>query len=296
MLQSMTGFASQQINVALDLQTHVSVTLTLKTLNSRFFETTCKFPTALSALETDLIALCKSHLRRGHLFFTISISPQTLLKTEVDAAMPVVASYMAAIKKIQAAHQISGNFTISDLLQLPHVFTVEDRAIDQQARAQIMQATEQLLATLTATRTKEGSSIIKDIGERCAVLTKHIAVISTQATKLLEQRKADTAAKIQQLTGTDTISESQRVALYNDVSRIDVHEEVVRFKSHLSNLQAIVTSADVEKGKRLDFTLQEMVREVNTIASKSSDATIAALVIDCKVELEKIREQVQNVV
>jgi uncharacterized protein (TIGR00255 family) len=297
MVQSMTGFATKQLTLALDAQSQVNVTLNIKSLNSRFFETTCKFPAALSTMETDLINVCKAQLRRGHIFFTISVSPSNLFKTEVEPALPVVNSYLKAIEKIKTTYKLEGSLTITDLIQLPNIFSVEEKSLDQQARTAILNATQELVAILIEARKKEGLSIIKDIEQRWSELTQHIQTIEQRAAILMQERKADISNKIHLLgTAPDQIIEAQRSALYNELLKIDINEEIVRFKSHLQNLQAILNSSDVEKGKRLDFTLQELVREVNTVASKSADATIGSLVINSKVELEKIREQVQNVV
>lgn len=296
MVASMTGFATKQYSLALDAQTHVNVTISIKTLNSRFFETTFKLPTALSALETDLIQVCKAKLLRGHCFFTVSVNPSNAFKTEVEPALPAVQSYVRALEKMKAATGVQGSVTISDLVQLPNIFTVEEKSIDQKSRDQIMGFVEELLKTLVETRTKEGQSIVKDIGTRAQELSRSIEAIAKRSAIVMEEQKAHVSQQLKQMQHlSGDMIEAHKQVLYHELTKMDVNEEIVRFKNHLASVQSILASPDLEKGKRIDFTTQELVREINTIASKNGDSTIGGLVINCKVELEKIREQAQNI-
>lgn len=296
MVVSMTGFATKQYSLALDAQTNVNITISIKTLNSRFFETTFKLPTAFSALETDLIQVCKAKLLRGHCFFTMTVNPSNAFKTEVEPALPAVQSYVRALEKIRKETGVQGAVTLSDLVQLPNIFTVEEKSIDQKTRDQIMGFVEELLITLVGTRTKEGQSIEKDITTRIQELSRAMEAIAKRSAIVMEEQKAHVAQELKQvqhLSG-DAI-EAHKQVLYHELTRMDVNEEIVRFKNHLASVQSILALPETEKGKRIDFTTQELVREINTVASKNGDSTIGGLVITCKVELEKIREQAQNI-
>jgi len=297
MVVSMTGFATKQHTLALDTQTTVQLTISIKTLNSRFFETTFKLPPALSLLETDLIQLCKAKFLRGHCFLTISINPSNIFKAEVEPALPVITSYLRALDKIGATTGIKGNLTLAELAQLPNVFTMEEKGIDQKSREAIIGLVEELTMVVHQTRTKEGQSAAKDIEVRLAELSRSIEAIAQQSARLMQERKVAVAEQLQKLPKvSDEAIEAHKQMLYHELTKIDINEEIVRFKNHLVSVQTIIASPDLEKGKRIDFTTQELVREINTIASKNSDATISGLVINCKVELEKIREQAQNIV
>lgn len=297
MIASMTGFATKQYSLALDAQTHVSITISIKTLNSRFFETTFKLPPAFSVLETELIQVCKAKLLRGHCFFTMSVNPSNAFKTEVEPALPAVQSYVRALEKIKAITGVQGTVTIADLVQLPNIFTVEEKSIDQKTRDLIIGFVQELLLTLVATRTKEGQSIEKDITTRVQELSRAIDAIAQQSARVMAEQKARVAQELTQLQhlSGDAV-EAHKQMLYHELTKMDVNEEIVRFNNHLASVQSILISSDAEKGKRIDFTTQELVREINTVASKNSDSTIGGLVITCKVELEKIREQAQNIV
>jgi uncharacterized protein (TIGR00255 family) len=297
MVVSMTGFATKQYSLAIDAQTNVNITISIKTLNSRFFETTFKLPPAFSVLETDLIQVCKAKLLRGHCFFTMSVNPSNAFKTEVEPALPAVQSYVRALEKIKASTGVQGSVTISDLVQLPNIFTIEEKGIDQKTRDQIMSFVQELLSTLAGTRTKEGQSITKDVTNRIHELSRAIDAIAQRSARVMEEQKARVAQELNQLKNLagDSV-EAHKQVLYHELTKMDVNEEIVRFKNHLVSVQSILASSDSEKGKRIDFTTQELVREINTVASKNSDSTIGGLVITCKVELEKIREQAQNIV
>ncbi len=298
MLNSMTGFASKTVAIpSTETETPVSITISIKSLNSRFFESTFKLPYALSFLETDLIQLCKTNLKRGHIFFNINMSNPSLFKAAVEPSKSVVQGYLDAIAKIKANFKISGEITIAELIQLPNIFGMEEKGVDEQTKKIIFDTTQEVLNLLIETRKREGSVMQQDIEQRCVSLDKAIKEIEKLAEKLVEHRKKEIAKTLQELGLSESeAAEGQRAILYNELSRIDIHEEIVRFKSHLKNLTSLLKTDDVEKGKRVDFTLQELTREINTIAAKCSDVSISSLAITVKVELEKIRELIQNVV
>lgn len=296
MLLSMTGFATKTVSLPTATES-VSLTISIKSLNSRFFESTFKLPYALSFLETDLIQLCKNKLTRGHVFFTVNVSNPNAFKAAVEPSKAVVKSYLNAIGTIKKTFKVGGEITIAELIQLPNVFAMEEKGIDDRTKKIILDTTTEVLNELVTIRKTEGGVLKKDIEQRCTILTKAIGDLEKIYTKVMNNRKKGITKQLKTF-GTDKsdLVESQRAALYNELNKIDIHEEVVRFKSHLQNLKHLLQTADIEKGKRIDFTLQELLREINTAAAKGSDAAMGTLAINVKVELEKIREQIQNVV
>lgn len=293
----MTGFASKTLVIFPTAETPVNISLALKALNSRFFETTCKLPFALNNFETDFIKLFKTRLARGHIYFTIHASSQHILSCSVKPNMDVVQGYVDATNAIKSKFNIQGTLTLNDIVTLPNVFNTEEQEIDEASRVLIFQAVDQLIEEVIEARKKEGLSLKKDLEQRTITAQREIDAIEKSFVALMEQQKALVSEELEGLeTIQEDIAESRRQVLYTMLDKIDIHEEIVRFKSHLANFTSQLTSPGIEKGKKLDFTLQELAREINTIAAKCSDSTISGLAINIKVELEKAREQVQNIV
>lgn len=296
MVHSMTGFASKTITLKAADGAHTQVTLSLKSLNSRYFETTCKIPLALQQLETKIIQILKNELLRGHVYFTIYLADQAFLQSQVKPALSTAKNYLDALRLIQNSFDIEGPITMSDLVRLP-IFSIEERAIDSACEQQIMQATEVLVQELIKVRTVEGACLQKDLEARAAFVSQEIVAIEKAANKVMSDRKVVIGKKIAELEAQDEeFANSRRNALYHELDKIDVHEEIVRFTTHLAAFDQILKAAYPEKGRRVDFTLQELGREINTIAAKCSDAAIGSMAINVKVELEKAREQAQNIV
>lgn len=297
MVYSMTGFAAKTLVIFPSADNPVNISISLKALNSRFFETTCKLPYALNNFETDFIKLFKTKIVRGHIYFTIHASSQHFLNCTVKPNLDIIKGYIEAVEQIKKEACIEGSLTLNNLLELPNVFNVEEHNIDDSSRTLIYAAVEQLIDEVIEARKKEGLSLKKDLEQRIVIVQQEIDAIEYAFNRVMEEQKAVVNAELESLeTIGEDIAESRRQVLYAMLNKIDIHEEIVRFKSHLTNFSAQLISATIEKGKKIDFTLQELAREINTIAAKCSDTTISSLAINIKVELEKAREQVQNIV
>lgn len=294
-MRSMTGFAAKKTTLTIN-NTKVYVTISLKSVNARFFECICKFPYALHHLETDFIKLLKHELLRGHLLMSINVSDQGALKGTINASIPIAQSYVEVAKQIQDITHIEGKLTISDIIMLPHIFSIEEQLLDDSFKEDLTQLVKETITALIAEEEKEGKVLLQDIRQRMSLVAKHIAEIEKLHETFMTQRKNNILQEIQSYTTEDTIIETRKAALYYMLDKIDIHEEIVRFKSHLKNMHDLLSSSIVEIGKKLDFTLQELGREINTIAAKCSDAAMGSQAIDIKVELEKAREQVQNII
>ena len=168
--------------------------------------------------------------------------------------------------------------------------------LDKKTKDLIMSETQEVIDKLLIERNKEGASLQKDIERRIDLIEKKIEKISSIFEKVIAQEEKKTSQKIDLLNESEEKVESQRQYLYNALDKLDINEEIVRFQSHLTSLKNILKLQQDEKGKALDFTLQELSREINTITAKSPDLKIIEIAISTKVEVEKIREQVQNVV
>lgn len=296
MLRSMTGFAATNIALSTN-QAKTNISLNLKSLNSRFFEVTCKLPHQLTGFEVDLLKILKEKLLRGHIYITLYMSNQDLLTGTVEPAMKTVTGYINAAQTIQKAHGLQDTVSINTLLQLPNVFTIQDVDLDESSKQRIFKAIDDLIQQVINAQEKEGTALKKDLEQRASIMSSIIEQIATSSAALVEVQKEKVKKTLQELgTENTSVLDIQKHAAYVLLDKMDINEEIVRFKSHLKNFTGTLNSADIEKGKRLDFILQEMAREINTIAAKCSDATISHHAINIKVELEKAREQTQNIV
>jgi uncharacterized protein (TIGR00255 family) len=297
MMQSMTGFATKTISITKGKDQKATITISLKALNSRYFETNIKLPQPLSHLETDLIKLFKKTLYRGSIFLTVWLDNPAIFKGSIEPAMQTVSNYMKAIKQIKKEFSFEDAPTLDLITRLPNVFTIEEQVLDKQSSQEILKAAHELTATVVKEREKEGKQLQKDLERRFASMEKEIAGIDLRYQEHMEEQKKKLRDLMQELGEHESeLGDVRKSALYTLLDKIDINEEIVRFKSHLKNIQFLLDTPEEEKGKRIDFTLQELAREINTITAKCSDAQISKRAINVKVEIEKAREQTQNIV
>jgi len=294
-MRSMTGFASKTKTIHVD-GAAVDVTVHVKSVNARFFETNCRLPQALFNLETAIIKLLKKELYRGHLFLNVNVADQSAFKGDIVASLSLAKNYADAARAMQKETHTAGELTISDLIALPHIFSVKEHAIDEKVKKQLFEVMQDAAHALITEQEKEGAALKKDIHARATIIAQKTEQIEQLHEAFMKRRKKEILDEIQGYTDSDDIIESRKAGLYYILDKIDITEEIVRLKSHLQHLQDLLKSPQIEKGKRLDFTLQELGREINTIAAKCSDAQMGSLAIDVKVEIEKMREQAQNIV
>jgi len=300
MIQSMTGFASKTLALTNATGEKTNISISLKTLNYRFFETTFKLPYLLSSLETKLIKTCKQKLIRGHVYLTVHLSNPNLFRSGVQPALTIIQGYVDAINEIRDRQSIIQAISLDHILQLPNVFVVEESDLDQEIEQSILTAINELIEAVITARKMEGESLLLDLFARMDAMTEEINVIELAYQALISAHKEKINRIAQEIAAAAADETTQTTirqdGLYALLDKMDIHEEIIRFKSHVNDMREQLVSQIPEKGKRLDFTLQELGREINTIAAKCSDATISKRAINAKVEIEKAREQVQNIV
>lgn len=298
MIQSMTGFASKTVTLtSADGQEKTHVSISIKALNSRFFDTTCKLHYAFSSLENALISMAKKTLYRGHIYITMYVSNPNALRSTVQPSLTTVTSYLNAINEIKAVCNINEPITLASILQLPNVFSCEENELTEEIKNIIYIAVEELLDQVIHARIQEGAALKKDLETRLSIMTQEIEDIAKLSHVVIARQKAKVHTALKEVDADETLlSQAQKNALYTMLDKLDLHEEIVRFNNHLVNLKHYLESTAVEQGKRIDFTLQELAREINTISAKCSDSTISKHAINVKVEIEKAREQTQNIV
>lgn len=296
-ISSMTGFASKTFVITVSSGERSSISLNLKTLNSRFFETTIKLPMALSHLETSFIKQFKERLRRGHIYFTLYLSNSNVFEGSITPAMTVIDSYMRSINHIKTQYNLPEDIKLDNILRLPNIFSKEEQNLDNESTQLILDAITALIENVIQDRITEGNTLAIDLEKRIIIIKDQMELLSGRSHIFVEECKRKVQTTLQEIGDDENaITNAQKSNLYTMLDKIDIHEEITRFNSHLTNFIIILEQSEIEKGKRLDFTLQELGREINTITAKCSDAIISTHAINVKVEIEKIREQVQNIV
>jgi uncharacterized protein (TIGR00255 family) len=293
----MTGFASTTITVSAKADLKVPVSLTLKSLNSRFFDTNCKVPYPLSNFEIEFVKLFKQQLYRGSIQFIIHVGTTDIFRGAIEPSNETIKGYLNALDLIKNKFNVQGTITLADLIQLPDIFNSYPQELDEQVKSQILTATKHLISSVITMQEAEGAALLADISARFDLLETEINAVEKSFDLVLNTQKQKVHKTLAELGMDESkLAEAHRSALYTVLDKLDIHEEIVRFKSHIAAFRKELQTKEVEKGKRLDFILQEMAREINTISAKCPDALISSHAINIKVELEKAREQAQNVI
>jgi len=295
-LMSMTGFVSESFELAGKGGERLVYTLEIKTLNARFCEVSCRLPSGLSTLEQKIISYLKKKLIRGKVYVTIRSGADGGLNEEISPAIETVRGYLKAAEEVKSVCGISGNLTITDILSLPHVFVFEHQPMSKEQIDAFFQAFTNAVDRLIVTRIQEGEQLYNDLHERFRSCAKAIKIIGDAALSMIDIKKQKVSKLLAVVEHGDMQAKIQLEELYRVLDKIDVHEEVTRFTGHLEVVEKVLESDRREKGRRLDFILQELMREVNTITAKCSSLTISSTAVDVKVDLEKAREQIQNIV
>lgn len=302
----MTGFSSKAFTLSdhddsQKLCKDLCLTISLKSLNSRFFEFNCKIPFWLSSIETDLIKDIKAHLHRGNVFLSIYATNGNNIVTGIEPSINTISNYLRAIDHIKTSFNVEGNIALKDILTLPNIFESKEFSPNQEIINKITAEVDLLVKALVEARKNEGAFIEKDLKQRLKIIKSLLKELEDKAAKFFSEKKCLLNKKAEkmkeELVNLTTVEQNffQNLTAYNQLDKIDIHEEITRFDYGVKNLSSLLNSKEIQKGKKIDFIIQELFREINTISSKSSDAEINRIAIDIKVELEKIREQAQNI-
>ena len=293
---SMTGYCSLTEQVPLQAAGTVSITVEIKTLNGRFFEVVPKIPSSLSSLELPMTLLLQEKLIRGRVFLSIRFDDKQRNFDVVTPSWPLIDQYVQAIQAIKDKYKLTGDLVVADLVSLPNVLVAQENALTEQDGRVILALVAKAADMVVATRTAEGNRLEKDFEKIFASCAEKIATVEKSFKQAMEHYTELVKQALEKHTDPTTpnlLAEELQMTL----KKIDIHEEITRFKSHLASIEPILKSSQIEKGKRLDFILQELMRETNTTMAKCSAAyQVSATCIDIKVELEKAREQIQNIV
>ncbi|MBL4588114.1 DUF1732 domain-containing protein [Candidatus Babeliales bacterium] len=293
----MTGFSQVTETITLASKDRITVAVEIKSLNTRFFEAFCKLPSILSSFELGISAKLKSSLYRGKVFFSIKISEELGVLEVPTISTSIAQQYIISIKELQKKLSLPGTLTINDVLLLPQLFSFEKKTLHKDDHAQIHALVDQAIKNLIAERLREGEALYKDLVLRLEDCKEKIEDIRKRFESLIIDKKK-MITEVSALVQNGEEAEKPRLdELYIHLNKMDIHEEVSRFVTHVEALFLLFKNdSKVEKGRKVDFLLQELFREINTITAKCSDSAITTLSVDVKVEIEKAREQVQNIV
>jgi uncharacterized protein (TIGR00255 family) len=296
MITSMTGFAALTRE-----DERATVSVTVRAVNHRFLDVQLRLPQSLADRETRIRALVQQAVARGRIELGVSVQLRQAAVPHVELNEAFVAALEAALERARLRGVIAGHLTPGDLLRLPHAITIREQPAvpdsgSSEAIAQAVdQAVQEALAELGRMRVHEGQQLQRDLDARrqaMAELIERIAAAAAAGQQGLQERLALRVSELTSDLPLDRASVAQEIVRL--VSRSDISEEITRFRAHVVHWSAL-TDAPEPCGRKLDFLLQEMNREINTIGSKADGNAASELVVTAKAELEKMREQVQNV-
>ena len=296
MIKSMTGFAAQTREDEL-----AAINVTLRAVNHRYLDLQLRVPTALADQEQRIRGLVQQVVARGRVEVSVSMQPRRPALPEVELNEPFVAALEQTLERARARGIVSGHLTPGDLLRLPHAVSIREQSgeMTEADKAQLATGLAELVqgavAALERMRIHEGAHLREDLESRrrgLGDLIGRIADVAANGQTSLQDRLAARIAELTAELPVDRTAIAQEIV--RTVGRSDISEEVTRFRAHLAHWIAL-SDADEPCGRKLDFLLQEMNREINTIGSKADGQAVSELVVTAKAELEKMREQVQNV-
>jgi uncharacterized protein (TIGR00255 family) len=298
MIKSMTGFASLT-----DDDEAATIAVTVRSVNHRFLDLQLRLPPSLAGLEAKLRALVQQRVARGRVEVMVSVQQRRAPALEVELNEPFLEALSAALDRAREQGIIQGPMTPGDLLRFPQALAIKDRSEDPSAAEEQLTRTGQrveeavaaALGDLDEMRTREGGFLRAELDARRQLLGDLFDKVAASADDALEALRTRLVERVKQLRADSLADETaiaQEIARF--VGRSDITEEVVRFRGHLEHWQALSDSPE-PCGRKLDFLLQEMNREVNTTGSKAEGPAVSELIVTLKAELEKMREQVQNV-
>ena len=296
MIKSMTGFAAVQRE-----DDRAAMAVTIRALNHRHLDLQLRMPQSLAAIESEVRGLVAQHVARGRVELSLSLQMRQTPGLEVEFNEDFGRALEVALDQARARGLVSGALTPGDLLRMPQAISIRERQAenDEAATAELAAAArEAIVAALTdldTMRSREGDHVRADLDQRrtmVADLVERVAVAADEGRVAMEQRLAERVRELRTELQADESAVAQEIV--RAASRSDISEEVTRFRGHVSHWVTLADSAE-PCGRKLDFLLQEMNREVNTMGSKADGLRVSELIISAKAELEKMREQVQNV-
>ncbi len=291
MIKSMTGFGRVQETVD-----GMNVTVELRSVNHRYFEFTAKVPRTYGFLEEKLKTFTNSLVSRGKVECYVAVEQLEESETTVSVNVSLAKGYVDALRQLSEMFDLSADVSAAALSRYPDVLVLQKTAADEERIWNAVRSVaEKAVRRFIEMRETEGAKLKADILSRADTILEHVAFVETRSPQTVKEYNEKLKQRMEELLGNTQIDEQRlltEAAIFAD--KIAVDEETVRLRSHISQLRTFM-EADEPIGRKLDFLVQEINREANTIGSKAQDVEIAKRVIAVKAEVEKIREQVQNI-
>ena len=291
LIKSMTGYgrARQELHKR-------DITVEVRSVNNRYLDCTVKMPRMYAFAEDAVKKHVQQAVSRGKVDVLISVGAAAGEPVQVSLNRPVLEGYLQAMNAMVQEYGVHNDISAAALARLPEVFLVEKPKEDEdELLSALLQVVDEALAAFNAMRAAEGAAMEADLQSRGQTILNLVAQVEAGSPQTVADYRARLEAKMQEVLERTAIDESrilQEAAMFAD--KVAVDEETVRLRSHLSQMQAMLSGGGAI-GRKLDFLLQEMNREANTIGSKCTDLALARVVVEIKAELEKIREQAQNI-
>jgi len=293
MIQSMTGYGRIE-----SVQNGRKYTVEMKSLNHRYLEISLRVPTSLSSLELDIKKRISGKFTRGRIEVIIRMDSEcsSIIESRYELNMPLIRNYYALLVQLREELELEEEITLSMMTGFRDAFVQKEPGLDLNTIwEELGTALDTAMRVLIEMREKEGRNVCDDLLVRLGLIVKSLDAIALRAPKVVSEYQVRLGERVKELVGGIALDElrlQQEVAIMAEKS--DISEEIVRFESHIEQFRDLLQRGDAV-GRSMDFLIQEMIREVNTIGSKSSDAEISRKVIEIKSELSRIREQVQNI-
>ena len=291
MIKSMTGYGSSKGTVE-----GLNITVELKSVNNRYLDANVRLPRSFLFAEELLKSAIQKHISRGKVDMFVSVDSSDAGDMTVKVNEPLLKGYLDALKHISEEHGLPLDVTAYNISRFSDVLSVEKKELDAEAISRgIVEIAEKALDDYDSMRSREGEKLREDVLSRIGIIDSLVKRVEEESPKTVAEYRARLEARMTVVLGTAGIDENRilaEAAIFAD--HIAVDEETVRLRSHMSQLSAMVNGTS-PIGRKMDFLIQEFNRETNTIGSKCQNSDIAHIVVDIKSEIEKIREQIQNI-
>ena len=291
MIKSMTGFGRGEIS-----EGQRKITVEMKAVNHRYLDVNIKMPKRLNFFDASIRNLLKEYIQRGKVDLYITYEDLSEQTVSVKYHPEVAASYLAYLKEMAESFSLENDIRVSTLSRYPEVFSMEEQEIDEEGIWKVLEAAiRQACEGFVESRVKEGENLKNDLVSKLDGMLTLVDYIEENSPKIIEEYKEKLLAKVHDLLEDNHVDENRllmEVTIFAD--KICVDEEIVRLRSHIMMVRnTLIEGGSI--GRKLDFIVQEMNREANTILSKSTDLEISNRGIELKTEIEKVREQIQNI-
>ena len=290
MIKSMTGYGKASLSVE-----NREYQIEIKSVNHRYLDMNIKMPRAISYLEEEVKKTIMSQIKRGKIDVFVTFENNSTEGRKIQINKEIASIYIKELKKLAEEENILANIEVTEISKYPDVLSIQNEQNEEKIKQELIEVTNQATQKLVEMRSVEGRKMAQDLLQRVEEVQQKVAEISTQSTGLIKDYVVKLESRIKEILPNHEIDQNrlaQEVVIFAD--KCSVQEEIIRLNSHIDQFKDFLQTEEAI-GKKLDFLIQEMNRETNTIGSKANSLKITNRVIDIKTQLENIREQIQNI-